>query len=689
MRSVRSRMISLFGLLLIAALSPLPLFRPALAQAPLTGIELQPNDPFGQGFGGAAALSGNFAIVGAPYDNQLADDAGAAYIFEKNGNSWNQVAKLTNPSANNGDLFGWAVDISGDYAIVGEPKIHVDGVQGAAFIYMRDGNGNWVLQTTLSGIDGPEDRFGTAVAMEGNNAVIGAPGELYNSPTPGVAYIFQNNGVNWTLSQQITSRDPKTNADIIDDAFGTAVNISGNRVVVGAPADFPPTGSPGWEGAAYIFEKTTQRETKGGGTWQQTARLIKSNRQPNDFELFGSAVSISGDYALISADGVGFRHDRTGAAFVFHFNSTTQQWEQQATLNPTRSDSYFGDAVFIQGSKAIISDAPQGLSSFAYIFERSGNSWTQTGSALMVSNIDFDGGDDVRAVQEDANAYIDLVGELIIAGSYVYSPGDPATPVPTTPPTPIPTVVPTPIPTPPSNPPEIRVIQTATGAELSDGSTFAFPTTNVDNLPISRLFNICNDGTGDLTIDNPGALVSGTGFTQIGPPPVSPVAPGACTSFRVRFHGTKGAYSGAITIGNNDADENPYDIALQGTTLPAANPPEIRVVQAATGVEQSDGSTFTFPTTAVADLPISRLFNICNDGTGDLNINNLSTLVSGVGFSQIGTPPVSPVAPGTCTSFRVRFHVANAGSYSGAITIGNNDLDENPYDITLVGTATQ
>ena len=82
MRSVRNRMISLFGLLLIAVLSLFPLFRPALAQAPLTGIELQPNDPFGQGFGGAAALSGNFAIVGAPYDNQLADDAGAAYIFE-------------------------------------------------------------------------------------------------------------------------------------------------------------------------------------------------------------------------------------------------------------------------------------------------------------------------------------------------------------------------------------------------------------------------------------------------------------------------------------------------------------------------------------------------------------------------------------------------------------------------------
>ena len=234
--------------------------------------------------------------------------------------------------------------------------------------------------------------------------------------------------------------------------------------------------------------------------------------------------------------------------------------------------------------------------------------------------------------------------------------------------------------------PEIRVEQAATADQYPDGSTFTFPDTPVDNLPTSRLFNICNDGIGDLIIDNPDSLVSGTGFLQVGNPPTSSVVAGSCTSFRVRFHvATPDTYSGAITIENNDPNEDPYDIFLEGTALPS-NPPEIRVVQTATGDAYPDGSTFTFPDTLVDNLPTSRLFDICNDGTGDLTINNLTTLVSGSGFLQL-SDPVSPVAAGTCTSFRVRFHVANPDSYSGAITIENNDPDEDPYNIFLEGTA--
>ena len=240
----------------------------------------------------------------------------------------------------------------------------------------------------------------------------------------------------------------------------------------------------------------------------------------------------------------------------------------------------------------------------------------------------------------------------------------------------------------PPDPPEIRVEQAATGDEYPNGSIFTFPDTVVDDLPISSLFNICNDGVGDLVIDNPSSLVSGSGFLQIGDPPVSPVAPGWCTSFRVRFHvASPGSYSGTITIENNDVNEDPYDIFLEGIALPS-NPPEIRVLQTATGDEYVDGSTFIFPDTPVEDLPISRLFNICNDGTGDLIIDNPDTLVSGSGFLQIGDPPLSVVPPGTCTSFRVRFHVANPGNFSGSISIQNNDLDENPYEIFLSGTAT-
>jgi hypothetical protein len=106
------------------------------------------------------------------------------------------------------------------------------------------------------------------------------------------------------------------------------------------------------------------------------------------------------------------------------------------------------------------------------------------------------------------------------------------------------------------------------------------------------------------------------------------------------------------------------------------------------GTTYADGSSFTFPDTVVDNLPISRLFYICNDGTGNLVIDNPTSLVTGQGFSQIGTAPTATVAPGTCTNFRVRFYVLNPGSYTGAITIQNNDANEDPYNIFLRGTAT-
>ena len=116
-----------------------------------------------------------------------------------------------------------------------------------------------------------------------------------------------------------------------------------------------------------------------------------------------------------------------------------------------------------------------------------------------------------------------------------------------------------------------------------------------------------------------------------------------------------------------------------------ALPPDIRVEF--NGTLYADGSTFTFPDKSVDDLPISRLFDLCNDGPGDLIINNPNTLVSGTGFTQIGTSPVSTVAPGTCTTFRVRFHVNTPNTYTGAITIENNDPAKQIYNILLEGTA--
>ncbi|GJM11401.1 MAG: hypothetical protein DHS20C11_36770 [Lysobacteraceae bacterium] len=140
--------------------------------------------------------------------------------------------------------------------------------------------------------------------------------------------------------------------------------------------------------------------------------------------------------------------------------------------------------------------------------------------------------------------------------------------------------------------------------------------------------------------------------------------------------------SAIVTDSGNKRVEDEVRVTVQ------AGEPEIRVTLASTGQTIADGGNYTFPNRSVDDLPFSREFNICNDGTGGLLIDNPGSLVTGEGFTQTGSLPVSPVPGGDCTDFEVSFNVDNPDTYTGAITIQNNDSNEDPYNITLMATAT-
>lgn len=122
-------------------------------------------------------------------------------------------------------------------------------------------------------------------------------------------------------------------------------------------------------------------------------------------------------------------------------------------------------------------------------------------------------------------------------------------------------------PVPPPPPPQEIRVRVAGGSQVPDGGAYTFPRTHVSNLPLDRTFEIWNDGGVDLTIQNPGALVSGDGFTQVGSA-ASVVPPGGHTTFKVRFAAASPwMYSGAVRILNDDADEGVYDVALSGRAL--------------------------------------------------------------------------------------------------------------------------
>ena len=210
-------------------------------------------------FGWAVSLTGRHdrasahtAIVGAPSDNHAGakKNAGSAYIFARSGDTWKQQARLAAPDPEVEDAFGFAVSIDRNTAIVGVP-MDDDAVRdaGAAYIFVRDGNA-WRQQAKLT----PQDLvgfdvFGGAVFIHGNTAVVGANGHTHNGLRfAGAAYVFVREGTTWVEQAKLTAGDAASS-----DSFGKSVALFNDTVVVGAPvADVDGKKDAG---AAYVFAR--------------------------------------------------------------------------------------------------------------------------------------------------------------------------------------------------------------------------------------------------------------------------------------------------------------------------------------------------------------------------------------------------------------------------------------------------
>jgi len=253
-----------------------------------------------QRFGESLAASGDLAVVGAPRDDDFGEISGSAYVFLRDAAGWSQQAKLhaTPPAAF--DEFGIAVAIDGDTIVVGCRGDDDGGSQsGSAFIYLRNGTA-WPQQAKIiAGDDAAKDLFGSAVALAGDYAVIGAPGD---DSKAGAAYVFVRNGSTWSQQARLTAADRAA-----DDVFGTSVSLRGEYAAVGAPGDNAGAG------AVYIFKRTA-------AIWSQVARIAPSGAAAGD--AFGFAVARNADQLLVGAPGhdggrgAASLYERSGSAWI-------------------------------------------------------------------------------------------------------------------------------------------------------------------------------------------------------------------------------------------------------------------------------------------------------------------------------------------------------------------------------------
>jgi len=339
----------------------------------------------GDQFGISVAIADDAVIVGASLDDVGGtNNQGSAYVFTRSGTTWTQQAQLTAAGGAASDQFGASVALSGDTAIIGARLDDVAGLvdQGSAYVFVRSG-ATWTQQSQLNATGGDVgDNFGASVALSGDTAIIGARADDVGANTDqGSAYIFIRSGTTWTQQAQLSVAGGSAS-----DQFGIAVAISGQTVIVGANRSDWGTG--GNQGSASVF-------TRSGTTWTQQAQLTASDGAANDD--FGRSVGLSGDFAIIGAptDDVGANGDQ-GTAWVF--SRVGSAWigpDLTLVVSDGAALDNFGHAVAIDGDTAIVSaplddvgaNVDQGS---AYIFVRSGTTWTQQAQLIAADGVPND-----------------------------------------------------------------------------------------------------------------------------------------------------------------------------------------------------------------------------------------------------------------------------------------------------------
>jgi hypothetical protein len=314
-------------------------------------------------FGYHVAVSGDTAVVGAP-----GSSIGAAYVYVRNGTSWVPQQKLTPSDGAPFDAFGGAVAISGDTILVSsflDDLTHAD--QGSVYVFVRNGS-TWSEQQKLFAADGAaQNKFGRYLALDGDTAAIG-PLEIQigTQIQQGAVYIFERTGTTWTQRQRLTASDAAR-----FDFLGTSLSLHGNRLLVGAQGDDDEPNNYANRGAAYVFVSTD-------GTWVEHQKLVASDGDA--FDLFGRAVALHGDTALVAAvkqDGAGVTRGR-----VYAFRESGSVWSERQTLlqSDVTQEASFGSALDVGTNVAVIAaptHAFDGSSGAAYFFERTSATWVE------------------------------------------------------------------------------------------------------------------------------------------------------------------------------------------------------------------------------------------------------------------------------------------------------------------------
>jgi len=320
----------------------------------------------GDTFGYTIDFEGDTAIITSYQDDDNGANSGSAYVFTRSGTTWTQQQKILPADGAAGDEFGFNADLNGDTVIITAlADDNENGIEaGAAYVFIRNGT-TWTQQAKLIASDGQEkDHFGYSVALLGDTAFVGANWDDDNGDGSGSMYVFTRSGTTWTQQQKLLASDGQAG-----DRFGGTIALSNDTALIGAYWD-DDNGVD--SGSMYVF-------TRSGITWTQQAKVLATDGTTGD--VFACWISLAGDTALIGAGDDDDNGVDSGSVYVFTRSGTT--WTQQTKLlaSDGAAGDEFGSNFDLDGDTVLIGalkDDDMGTDSgSAYIFTRTGTTWTQ------------------------------------------------------------------------------------------------------------------------------------------------------------------------------------------------------------------------------------------------------------------------------------------------------------------------
>lgn len=562
------------------------------------------------GMGTSVAIGGNTVFAGAPGKDVFPFvDRGTVYIFSRNPltKTWSHVQHFDGRDPN--AAFGASVALEGEWAAVGSPGEDVldSASQGAVHVFRQDPGGLFHWAGWLVSQDGRAgDRFGSAVALSGECILVGAPFDDDPGLASGSAYVFRRSGSSWLQEAKLVREGGPGNA-----RFGSAVSLSGDYALIGVSmmiAQADDTTS-----AAYVFK----REATG---WRQQAKLVAPDAIRGDY--FGEAVSIDDPWAIVGASGDDDRGEFSGSAYLYEREGDVWTFRTKLTANNGTPDSWFGASVALRDTCALIGtlSSPTVPGGSTYLFTRGGQVWHQQaevspeqsdtldlfGTSVAISDDDII----VGATHANRSAAIPMTG-----AAYVFS-GIRSGKLSV-------------------SPPRIDF------GDVLSGDIATQPLT------------VLNAGLVDLAVSS--VTIGGTGapaFTVDGSPFV--LAPGASQPLQVRFSPTAAAsYAASLTITSTGGNES-VQLRGRGSSPLSASP-----------------DTLDFGSVIVGRPDPVRQVTVRNLGATALTMDSaaLRPLTGGAGGFLV--QPVGPILlnPGMSADIQVSFSPQHQMGYTARLSI--------------------